>query len=212
MKKFKAIIFDLDGVICHTDNYHYLAWKKLADELGIDFDEKFNNKFRGVSREACLNMLLEKGKVTATKSEKIQFSDLKNLYYKDYLKNMTSKDLSEEVKDTLDKLKSEGYKMAIGSSSKNVQIILKHLGLSNFFDEIADGNDISKSKPNPEVFLLAAEKLGYKPEECLVVEDAEAGIEAAVAGGFECAGLGEAAKYVKTTYPLKQFKDIITIL
>lgn len=211
-QNIKGIIFDLDGVICHTDKYHYLAWKKLADELDIDFDEKFNNRFRGVSREACLNMLLEKGKVIATKSEKNQFSDLKNTYYKEYLKNMTSKDLSKEVKDTLDRLKDNGYKMAIGSSSKNVQIILEHLGLNNYFDEIADGNDITKSKPDPEVFLLAAEKLECTPEECLVVEDAEAGIDAAVAGGFKCAGLGEAAKYDKTTYPLKEFKDIITIL
>ena len=212
MKKYKGIIFDLDGVICHTDKYHYLAWKKLADELEIDFDEEFNNRFRGVSREACLNMLLESADITATKEEKIQLCDRKNGYYKELLKEMSKKDLSEEVKSTLDKLKAEGYKMAIGSSSKNVSIILKRLGLEDFFDKISDGNNISKSKPDPEVFVVAAEMLNLSAKDCLVVEDAEAGIEAAEAGGFDSAGLGEASKYSKTTYKLNNFKEILDIV
>ncbi|MBD9056508.1 MAG: beta-phosphoglucomutase [Eubacterium ventriosum] len=212
MKKYKGIIFDLDGVICHTDKYHYLAWKKLADELEIDFDEEFNNRFRGVSREACLNMLLESADITATKEEKTQLCDRKNGYYKELLKEMSKKDLSEEVKSTLDKLKAEGYKMAIGSSSKNVSIILKRLGLEDFFDKISDGNNISKSKPDPEVFVVAAEMLNLSAKDCLVVEDAEAGIEAAEAGGFDSAGLGEASKYSKTTYKLNNFKEILDIV
>lgn len=212
MKKYKGIIFDLDGVICHTDKYHYLAWKKLADELEIDFDEEFNNRFRGVSREACLNMLLESADITATKEEKTQLCDRKNGYYKELLKEMSKKDLSEEVKSTLDKLKAEGYKMAIGSSSKNVSIILKRLGLEDFFDKISDGNNISKSKPDPEVFVVAAEMLNLSAKDCLVVEDVEAGIEAAEAGGFDSAGLGEASKYNKTTYKLNNFKEILDIV
>lgn len=212
MKKYKGIIFDLDGVICHTDKYHYLAWKQLADELEIDFDEEFNNRFRGVSREACLNMLLESADITATKEEKTQLCYLKNGYYKELLKEMSKKDLSEEVKSTLDKLKAEGYKMAIGSSSKNVSIILKRLGLEDFFDKISDGNNISKSKPDPEVFVVAAEMLNLSAKDCLVVEDAEAGIEAAEAGGFDSAGLGEASKYSKTTYKLNNFKEILDIV
>lgn len=212
MKKYKGIIFDLDGVICHTDKYHYLAWKKLADELEIDFDEEFNNRFRGVSREACLNMLLESADITATKEEKTQLCDRKNGYYKELLKEMSKKDLSEEVKSTLDKLKAEGYKMAIGSSSKNVSIILKRLGLEDFFDKISDGNNISKSKPDPEVFVVAAEMLNLSAKDCLVVEDAEAGIEAAEAGGFDSAGLGEASKYSKTTYKVNNFKEILDIV
>lgn len=212
MKKYKGIIFDLDGVICHTDKYHYLAWKQLADELEIDFDEEFNNRFRGVSREACLNMLLESADITATKEEKTQLCDRKNGYYKELLKEMSKKDLSEEVKSTLDKLKAEGYKMAIGSSSKNVSIILKRLGLEDFFDKISDGNNISKSKPDPEVFVVATEMLNLSAKDCLVVEDAEAGIEAAEAGGFDSAGLGEASKYSKTTYKLNNFKEILDIV
>ena len=212
MKKYKGIIFDLDGVICHTDKYHYLAWKKLADELEIDFDEEFNNRFRGVSREACLNMLLESADIIATKEEKTQLCDRKNGYYKELLKEMSKKDLSEKVKSTLDKLKAKGYKMAIGSSSKNVSIILKRLGLEDFFDKISDGNNISKSKPDPEVFVVAAEMLNLSAKDCLVVEDAEAGIEAAEAGGFDSAGLGEASKYSKTTYKLNNFKEILDIV
>ena len=125
---------------------------------------------------------------------------------------MSKKDLSEEVKSTLDKLKAEGYKMAIGSSSKNVSIILKRLGLEDFFDKISDGNNISKSKLDPEVFVVAAEMLNLSAKDCLVVEDAEAGIEAAEAGGFDSAGLGEASKYSKTTYKLNNFKEILDIV
>lgn len=212
MKEYKGIILDLDGVICHTDTYHYLAWKRLADELKIKFDENFNNQFRGVSRETCLNMLLESGGMTVTREEKAKLSDAKNGYYREFLKQMSKNDLSKDVKETLDTLKKEGYKLAIGSSSKNVSTILERLGLDNFFDKISDGNNITKSKPDPQVFLMAAEMLGVNPTECLVVEDARAGIDAAVAGGFDSIGLGEAAKYEKTTYKISTFSEILKIL
>lgn len=212
MRKYKGIIFDLDGVICHTDTYHYLAWKRLADELNIDFDKKFNDQFRGVSREECLDLLLKSADRILTQAEKDILCSRKNEYYKEYLKEMTKNDLSEEVKDTLDQLKENGYQLAVGSSSKNARMILKRLELDRFFDEISDGNDIVRSKPDPQVFLIAAERLKLSPEECLVVEDAEAGIDAAVAGKFDSAGLGQASKYEKCTYAIRCFGDILKIL
>lgn len=208
----KAIIFDLDGVICFTDKYHYEAWKALADELGIYFDYEINNRLRGVSRMESLDIILEKSEKTYSEEEKIALATKKNEMYIKLLENMSENDLSEEVKRTLDALRERGYLLAIGSSSKNAKFILGRLGLGEYFDAIADGTGIKKSKPDPEVFLLAARKLNLNPPECLVVEDAIAGIEAGVAGGFQCAGLGEAADYEKTTYPMKAFSDLLGIL
>lgn len=211
MKQFKGVIFDLDGVICHTDKFHYLAWKKLADELNVYFDEKSNDRFRGVSRMDCLEMLLADGNITATDEEKEALATRKNDYYKEYLKDMTPADLSEEVKNTLDTLRERGYLLAIGSSSKNTVFILNCLGLGDFFDKIADGNDIKRSKPDPEVFLTAAARLGLDPSECLVVEDAEAGIDAGTAGGMKTAGVGMAAAYAKTTYSMPSIGTLLDI-
>ena len=135
----------------------------------------------------------------------------KNETYKKLLYNMTTQDLSQEVKDTLDALRAKGCKLAIGSSSRNTKLILGQLGLADYFDAISDGTNITKSKPDPEVFLKAADFLGLQPEDCLVVEDAVAGIDAACAGGFESAGLGEAAEYEKCTYPMRSFGDLVNI-
>lgn len=208
----KAIIFDLDGVICSTDKYHYLAWKRLADELGIYFSEKINDRLRGVSRMESLDIILERAGRTYTAEEKEFLAERKNGMYRDLLEQMSIDDLSIEVAGTLFKLRLMGYRLAIGSSSKNAKLILEHIGLGDFFDEIAHGTDITRSKPDPEVFLKAANKLGLPPEECLVVEDANAGIEAAVAGGFRCAGIGSAAEDSRTDYPLRSLSDLITIL
>ncbi len=205
---YKGVIFDLDGVICSTDNYHYKAWKVLADELGIYFDEEINSRLRGVSRMASLDIILEKSEIVYLETEKEQFAEMKNDIYREMLVQMSTEDLSDEVKKTLEFLRSTGKKLAIGSSSKNTKFILKQLGLADFFDAISDGTNIVKSKPDPEVFLKAAEFLKLKPEECLVVEDAKAGIDAAVSGGFKTAGVGEATYYVKTTYPLGKFSDL----
>ena len=207
----KAIIFDLDGVICSTDHYHYLAWKALADKLGIYFDEAINNRLRGVSRMESLEIVLERSEKAYNQKEKEQFAFEKNELYKSLLVQMNEADLSEEVKTTLDTMRSRGYKLAIGSSSKNTKLILSRIGLADFFDAIADGTDIQNSKPHPEVFLLAAQRLGFNPDECLVVEDAKAGIEAATRGGFESAGLGEAAAHEFVTYPITHFSDLLTI-
>lgn len=209
--EIKGIIFDLDGVICFTDKYHYLAWKEMADEIGVYFDETINNRLRGVSRMASLEIILERSKKAFTQAEKEALADGKNERYKEFLKKMSPADLSDEVKRTLDQLRADGKKLAIGSSSKNTKLILKQLGLSGYFDAISDGTNITHSKPHPEVFLKAAEYLGLTPAECLVVEDALAGIEAAVAGGFRSAGLGEAAEHPKVTYPLACFADLLKI-
>lgn len=206
--KYKAIIFDLDGVICFTDRYHYMAWKKMADEIGVYFDEKINNRLRGVSRMESLEIILEKSEKIYSEEEKQQLVTRKNETYVSLIQNMSEKDLSTEVKETLDALRSREYLLAIGSSSKNTKLILDRLGLNHYFDAISDGTNIQKSKPDPEVFLKAAEFLGVNPEDCLVVEDARAGIDAAVAGGFDSAGLSEAAEYERTTYPLKYFSDL----
>lgn len=206
--KYKAVIFDLDGVICFTDKYHYLAWKLLADKIGVYFDEDINNRLRGVSRRESLEIILEGSEKSYSEEEKQEFLDLKNEQYVSFIQDMSDKDLSEEVKDTLDVLRNRKYLLAIGSSSKNAKTILQRLGLENYFDAISDGTNITKSKPDPEVFLKAAEFLGVSSADCLVVEDAKAGIDAAVAGGFDSAGLSEAAEYERTTYSLKNFGEL----
>lgn len=206
---YKAVIFDLDGVICFTDHYHYLAWKALADSLGIPFDESKNDRLRGVSRMASLEIVLEEYAGPAlTDEEKVALATKKNDLYRTYLQTMTEKDLSDEVRDTLNALREMGLKLAIGSSSKNTPLILERIGLAGFFDAISDGNNITRSKPDPQVFTMAAQMLSLKPEECLVVEDAEAGIQAAVAGGFHSAGIGPAARSSNVTYGLAHFSDL----
>lgn len=211
--KYKAIIFDLDGVICSTDEYHYKAWKQLADKMNIPFDRKVNERLRGVSRMQSLEIILETyhGPVLS-QNEKDKLAEEKNDTYRASLSEMSTDNLSAEVRETLETLRKMGLKLAIGSSSKNTRFILKQIGLADFFDAISDGTNIVKSKPDPEVFLKAAEYIGEKPEDCLVVEDAEAGIDAAVAGNFDGAGMGSAAKYEKSTYRLNCFKDILDIV
>ncbi len=210
--KYKGIIFDLDGVICFTDEYHYLAWKALADRLGIYFDRQINNRLRGVSRMASLEIILENSPISYSQQEKEAFAAEKNEMYRKMLLNMSEDDLSQEVRDTLVELRKRGYLLAIGSSSRNTRTILGQIGLGDFFDAISDGTNITHSKPDPEVFLKAAEFIDQKPQDCLVVEDASSGAEAAFRGGFDCAGIGEASHDIHTTYPLEHFSDLLTIL
>lgn len=210
--KYKGIIFDLDGVICFTDHYHYLAWKALADSIGAPFDESKNDRLRGVSRMASLEIVLEEYQGPAlSEEEKAALADKKNELYRTYLQSMSPSDLSDEVRDTLNALRSKGIKLAIGSSSKNTPLILERIGLQGFFDAVSDGNNITKSKPDPEVFLMAAEMLHLEPGDCMVVEDAEAGIRGAVAGGFDSAALGPAALCGIATYNMKSFGDLLTV-
>ena len=212
MKQYKAIILDLDGVICFTDKYHYLAWKQLADRLDIPFTEQDNNLLRGVSRADSLEIILRKSDKTFSDEEKQKMLDEKNEIYREYLKQMSPTDLSEEVIYTLLTIISAGFKVAIGSSSKNTRFILEKLGILKLFDAISDGTNITKSKPDPEVFIKAASFIDEKPEMCLVVEDAKAGIDAAYNGGFDSCGLLDGKDYSKTTYPLSSFKDILGVL
>ena len=212
MESMKAFIFDLDGVLVFTDRFHYQAWKQLAEELGIYFDEKINQRLRGVSRMDSLEILLEEyhGE-PLTAAQKAALAEKKNQLYVGLLQNMGEADLSEEVRKTMDTLRSRGRKLAIGSSSKNTKLILKRLGLTGYFDAVSDGTNITRSKPDPEVFLCAAQYLGLCPGKCLVVEDAKAGILAAKAGGFDSAGLGEAAAFAFVTYPLQSFSDLLKL-
>lgn len=209
--KYRAVIFDLDGVICHTDKYHYHAWKKVADELGIYFDELINNRLRGVSRMESFDIILERYEGEMSLEEKIQWTEKKNDIYKELLKNMSPEDLTDEVKQTLDALRERGLKLAIGSSSKNAGFILGQIGLGEYFDAVSDGNNISRSKPDPEVFVKAAQFLEEEPEDCLVVEDAKAGLEAALAGGMDCAAIGDAVASGLGTYNLNSFSELLNV-
>lgn len=208
----KGMIFDLDGVIVSTDHFHYLAWKKMADDEGIEFNEEINNRLRGVSRMASLEIILEKSNKTYTQEEKEALCEKKNSLYREYLKTLTPKNLNEGVLETLNKLKELGLKLAIGSSSKNTKFILERVGLSSFFDEVVDGNMIKNSKPDPEVFLLAAKLIGLDPKDCGVVEDAYAGVEAAKRGGFISYGISDAKNSENTDYPLEKFSDLLTYI
>lgn len=210
--KFQAIIFDLDGVIVSTDHYHYLAWKKLADELQIPFDEKDNERLRGVSRMESLDIILEKGKKQYSKEEKEAFADKKNKLYQEYLQQMTKRDLSNQVYNTLVQLKEKGLKLAIGSSSKNTMLILKQIGLDEFFDEIADGTMLDYSKPHPQVFMLACEKLKLEYKQCLVVEDAVAGCIAAKSASMKVAAISSAYGNPVADYHLNSFENLLQIV
>ncbi len=181
----KAVIFDLDGVIVSTDDCHYRAWKKMADEEGIYFDREINNRLRGVSRMTSLDIVLERADKEYSESEKLALAERKNNYYKELICELTPNDILPGAMETLEKLKENGIKIAIGSSSKNTPIILKQIGLDNFFDAVSDGNNITHSKPDPEVFLKAAEMLKIAPEDCMIVEDADAGIEAGKRAGMK---------------------------
>lgn len=211
--KKKTVIFDLDGVICFTDKFHYQAWKALADRLGIYFDEAINNRLRGVSRMASLDIILERSDKEYTQEEKNAFAAEKNDTYRELLKNMNPADLTDEVRDTLVELRNRGYKLTIGSSSKNTKFILEQIGLGDFFDAIADGTDITRSKPDPEVFLISAKKIGVAPGDCVVVEDAKSGIQAAKAAGMTAlALLGDAKDCGLEDYNLTTFSDLLNIL
>ena len=207
----KAVIFDLDGVLCSTDRYHYLAWKSLADEQNIYFDEQINNRLRGVSRMASLEIVLERSDRSYSPEEKLAMAEKKNARYRELLKNVSPSDLAPGALETLEALHARGLKLAIGSSSKNTPVILSRLGISDRFDAISDGNNISRSKPDPEVFVKAAEMLGLPCGECLVVEDALAGAEAAHRGGMKVACVGDAANAGAGDWNLSRLSELLAI-
>lgn len=211
--KFQAVIFDLDGVICFTDEYHYRAWKAMADGMGIPFDREINNRLRGVSRMASLEIILEKYQGPALSQEKKeQLAQRKNDLYRESLKEMSTRDLSSEVKETLDALRAMGLQLAIGSSSKNTPFILGQIGLKDYFNAVSDGNNITRSKPDPEVFVKAAQMLGIAPEHCLVVEDAVSGAQAGHAGGMKVACLGDAALNKVGDWNMQSIRELVEIV
>ena len=195
----KAVIFDLDGVLVSTDEYHFQAWKQLANEENIYFDRKINERLRGVSRMDSLEIILERSRISYRAEEKKTLASRKNGYYISNIENLTPNDMLPGALVSINRLKEAG-KIAIGSSSKNTLLILEKLGIKEYFDAIVDGNQIKNSKPDPEVFLLGAEKMNVKPEECLVVEDAASGVEAGKSAGMKVLGVGSAKNHPLADY------------
>ncbi len=188
--EIKACLFDLDGVIVDTAKYHFIAWRDLAAKLGFEFTEQDNERLKGVSRMASLDILLEVGGIQLDDTTKHRLAEEKNRNYVAYIEKMMPDEILPGAEAFLKELKSHGIKIALGSASKNAMTILERLHLTQLFDAIIDGTKVSEAKPNPEVFLKGAEALGVKPSECVVFEDAEAGVEAALAGGMLCVGIG----------------------
>lgn len=188
----KGFIFDLDGVIVDTAKYHYLAWKQLADHLGISFTIEDNEKFKGVSRKRCLELLLEMGGLQVSQEQFENWLEEKNTDYLKYIESMDASEILPDVSKILDYLKERNVPMALGSASKNAVPILEKVGLSAYFRTVVDGTQVQKAKPDPEVFLIAASRLNLSPEECVVIEDAQAGIEAANTAGMYSLGIGKA--------------------
>lgn len=203
----KGVIFDLDGVIVSTDDYHYKAWKKISDEEGIYFDRTINERLRGVSRMESLEIILERAKKEYTDEEKIIFAEKKNEVYKKLLEELSPEDILPGVLDVLNLLKEKNIKIAIGSSSKNTKFILEKIGLKDYFDAVSDGTEIKNSKPDPEVFLLASKKIEIEPEKCLVVEDADAGVEAGKAGNMKVLAVGFASKNKNADLSMKDLQS-----
>lgn len=208
----KGCIFDLDGVIVDTAKYHYLAWKEIARELGFDFTEKDNERLKGVSRMASLDILLGIGGVQASEEEKEKLADRKNKIYLEYILRMTPEEVLPGVVEFLTALHREGIRVSLGSASKNAKTILRQVGIESLFDAVADGTNVTKAKPDPEVFLKGAELLGLPAGECMVFEDAVAGIEAAHRAGMKCVGVGDPEILAAADYHIAGFRDTAAVM
>lgn len=204
----KGCIFDLDGVIVDTAKYHYLAWKEVAGELGFEFTLKDNERLKGVSRMASLDILLSIGGIEMSEEEKLRIADKKNKIYLGYILKMTPEEVLPGVREFLTALHESGIKVSLGSASKNAKTILKQVGIEDLFDAIADGTNVTRAKPDPEVFLKGAELLGLLPSDCLVFEDAVAGIEAAHRGGMKCVGVGDPQVLEAADYHIQGFGEL----
>ena len=203
-----GFIFDLDGVIVDTAKYHYLAWRKLANELGFEFTKEQNELFKGVSRKRCLEILLDIGNVKATQKQFDTWMIEKNVDYLAYIEKMDASEILPDVPRVLNFLKERNIPIALGSASKNAKPILEKVGLLSYFDSIVDGNNVTKAKPDPEVFLIAADNLKVKPELCVVFEDAVAGIQAANAADMVSIGIGDPDILNEAQYNFKDFSEI----
>jgi beta-phosphoglucomutase len=204
----KAFIFDLDGVIVDTAKYHFLAWKELAESLGFDFTEEQNELLKGVSRVRSLEILLDIGQVKLSQEEKDKYLHEKNEQYLKYIAKMDTSEILPGIAELLQYLKDENIPFALGSASKNARLILENLKLLESFDAIVDGNDVSTAKPDPEVFLIAAERLGKDPEDCVVIEDAAAGIKAANAAGMVSVAIGDPKVLKGANHNLKSTEEL----
>ncbi len=192
LDNFKGALFDLDGVLVDTAKYHYLAWKRLAEQLGFEFTEADNERLKGVSRTRSLEIVLEVGGITLTEEEKLRLAEEKNARYLQYIRRMDEAELLPGAKEYLHKLRARGIKIALGSASKNAAFILGRVGIARLFDAIVDGTKVSRAKPDPEVFVVGCKELGLEPADCVVFEDAEAGVQAALAAGMRVVGIGRA--------------------
>ena len=207
----KAVIFDLDGVIVSTDHYHYLAWKQISDLEHIEFNEEINHRLRGVSRMESLDIILEKATKKYSMEEKALLASHKNLVYLEHLEALTELDILVGVSETIQSLKNKGIKVAIGSSSRNAVTILTKIGLFHMFDVIVDGNDVTRSKPAPDIFLLAAQRLDVNPFECIVIEDAHSGIAAAKDAGMFAFAISEAKSSKLADYRAEKIQELVNL-
>lgn len=208
MNETKGIIFDLDGVIVDTAKFHYLAWRRLANRMGFDISHQQNEQLKGVSRARSLENILSWGNKTVSATEFDRLMASKNEEYLASISNMSEKDLLPGVQPVLEYLKQDHIPFALGSASKNSRVILKSLKIHDWFTAIVDGNDVSKAKPDPEVFLIAAEKLGLEPKDCIVFEDAVAGIEAARAAGMTTVGIGDKKILAEADHNFDDFTEV----
>ena len=208
MHNIKAVIFDLDGVLVNTAKYHYLAWKRLAKELNIEFSDSDNESLKGVSRMKSLDIILDLGNITLDYNTKIELAQKKNVWYVEYISKLTPKDILPGVLIFLESTKSNNIKIALGSASKNTMLILEKLNLTHYFDVIIDGTKVRSSKPNPEVFLKGAQELKLLPYQCIVFEDAQSGVEAALSAGMYCIGIGNSDILKKANLVLSGFSGM----
>ncbi|MCX6332719.1 MAG: beta-phosphoglucomutase [Bacteroidia bacterium] len=204
----KGCIFDLDGVIVDTAKYHFLAWKRLADQLHIKFTVNNNERLKGVSRMDSIEIILELGNMRPDLKKKEEYAALKNKWYVEYITKMTPDEILPGSTELINELRRAGIKTAIGSASKNTPLILRRVGIEKLFDAVADGNVVHKAKPDPEVFLAAARMLGLKPRCCIVFEDAIAGVQAAVNAGMACVGIGSPAILSKANCVVPGLKEL----
>ncbi|MBX2898853.1 MAG: beta-phosphoglucomutase [Cyclobacteriaceae bacterium] len=203
----EGVIFDLDGVIVDTAHYHYIAWKRLASEFGVTLTTQQNELLKGVSRMRSLEIILELGKIHLPEAEKVALAEKKNKWFVEYIEAIRPEEIFAGVPEMLANYRSQNLKIALASSSKNAPRVIELLGIAHLFDALVDGTMITHTKPDPEIFLLAAKLLNVSPARCLVFEDAEAGVEAALAAGMKCVGVGSAEQLGKANYIVKQTAD-----